>query len=73
MIPITVDTGIVTLLRRVVMGACGERVDIMRVQSVVHSNKMRLWIGLQNSAVSTAMEAVMRTLPHAEFGRVTPL
>jgi hypothetical protein len=73
MMPITVDAGDVALLRHVVMGACGERVDIMRVQSVDRFKKMRLWIVLHNSAVSPAMDAVMRALPRAEFGHITPL
>lgn len=73
MLSITVDAGVVASLRRVVMSACGEFVEIMRVQPVVRSNDMRVSIGLHSSAVSHAMDAVMRILPRAEFGRITYL
>jgi hypothetical protein len=70
---ITVDAGVVALLRRVIMNACGERIEIMRVKPVIRTNDMRVSIGLHSSAVSAAMEAVMRLLPRAEFGRITAL
>jgi hypothetical protein len=73
MMSITVDAGVVASLRRVVMSACGEWVEIMRVQPVIRSNDMKVSIGMHSSAVSHAMNAIMRILPRAEFGHITAL
>jgi hypothetical protein len=38
-----------------------------------HSDRVKVWLCLPKSAMRVAMAAVMRTLPAAEFGRITPV
>ena len=73
MLPITIDASMVTPLRRAVVGACGEMLSFLRIQPVAHSDRVKVWLCLPNSAMHVAMAAVMRTLPAAEFGRITPV
>jgi hypothetical protein len=73
MLPITIDAGMVTSLRRAVIGACGEMLTFLRVQPIAHSNKAKVWLCLALSAVDLATDAIMRTVPAAEFGRIAPV
>jgi hypothetical protein len=73
MLPITIDAGMVTPLRRAVIGTCGEMLTFLRVQPIAHSNKVKVWLCLALSAVDLARDAIMRTVPAAEFGRVKPV
>lgn len=70
MMHITVEAHSVTALRHLVMGNCGDVVSFMRIQSVAHGTKMKVWLCLTRSAASVIMDVVMRTLPSAEFGPV---
>jgi hypothetical protein len=70
MLPIIIDAGMVTSLRRAVIRACGEALTFLRVQPIAHSNKAKVWLCLALSAVDLATDAIMRTVPAAEFGRV---
>ncbi|MFZ6645713.1 hypothetical protein ACO0LO_08360 [Undibacterium sp. TJN25] len=70
---ITVDAASVTELRHVIVGTCGELVSYMRVKPVDHATKMKVWLCLSKNSVDTIIRNVMRSLPQAEFGRITPL
>ncbi|GGC94087.1 hypothetical protein [Undibacterium terreum] len=70
---ITVDAAAVTELRHVIVGTCGELVNYMRVKPVDHATKMKVWLCLSKSSVDTIIRNVMRALPQAEFGKITPL
>jgi hypothetical protein len=70
MLPITIDAGMVTPLRRAVMGACGDTLRFLRIQSVAGSNKVKVWLCLTGSGIDLTMVAVACTLPAAEFGRL---
>ena len=70
---IKVDAGLVTRLQQAVIGACGGLVRFLRIQSVVCSNSVKVWFAMTRPAIELVMTAVMRTLPAAEFGRITPV
>jgi hypothetical protein len=73
MLPITIGAGMVTPLRRVVVSACGEMLTFLRVQPIAHSNKVKVWLCLALLAMDLATDAIMRTLPAAEFARAKPV
>jgi hypothetical protein len=67
---ITVDTGRITELRRLVMHTCGSMLSFMRIEPVDHAERMKVWLCLPEPAIRLTMDAVMRLLPAAEFGRI---
>jgi hypothetical protein len=71
MLQLTVSTVSVTALRRLVMSVCGEALYFMRIEACRHGQRMRVWLSLSESAAHKVMEAVMRALPEAEFGRMS--
>lgn len=71
MMQMTVSTVSVTALRRLVMAVCGEALHYMRIEACQHGARMRVWLSVSASAVGRVMEAVMRALPEAEFGRMS--
>lgn len=72
MMHIMIDADYVTQLRYLVMGTCGELVTFIRIQPVKHATKMKVWLCLGKPAVDLIMDAVMHSLPNAEFGRIAP-
>lgn len=72
MMHITIDASCVTQLRRLAMGTCGDLVAFMRIQPIAHATKMKVWLRLSELGIGLIMDAVMRSLPSAEFGRITP-
>jgi hypothetical protein len=73
MLPITIDAGMVTPLRRAVIGACGDMLRFLRIQSIADSNKVKVWLCLIRSGIDLTVDAIMCILPAAEFGRITPV
>ncbi|RJG08139.1 hypothetical protein D3870_16635 [Noviherbaspirillum cavernae] len=69
---IIIDAALVTELRRLVMSTCGDMVSFMRIQPIAHATRMKVWLPLSKPAIDRVMAAVMRSLPGAEFGRITP-
>jgi hypothetical protein len=41
----------------------------MRIEACEHGTRMKVWLCIGRSLVGQVMEAVMRLLPGAEFGR----
>jgi hypothetical protein len=72
MIHITIDASCVTHLRHLVIVTCGDLLEFMRIQPFAHATKMKVCLCLSKPAVDLIMDAVMRSLPSAEFGRITP-
>jgi hypothetical protein len=72
MMVITIDSNLVTQLRHVVMGTCGKLVAFIRIQPLAHATKMKVWLCMNKAAIDLIMDAVMHSLPSAEFGRITP-
>ena len=73
MMRITVDADSVTELRRVIIACCGDLVTYMRIKPVDHATRMKVWLCLHKTSVDPVMGNIMRTLPQAEFGHITPL
>ena len=66
---LTVDTDAVTALRALVMRLCGDALEFMRIEACEHGARMKVWLCVGVAMVGQVMEAVMRALPGAEFGR----
>ncbi|HWW72384.1 MAG TPA: hypothetical protein VN089_20790 [Duganella sp.] len=66
---LTVDTAAVTALRQLVMRLCGDSLEFMRIEACEHGARMKVWLCVGAAMVARVMEAVMRSLPGAEFGR----
>jgi hypothetical protein len=65
----TVDASAITLLRQMVMRICGEAMEFMRIEACDHGTRMKVWLCISRTLVGQVMEAVMRAMPGAEFGR----
>lgn len=70
---LTVDASAVTDLRALVMRTCGTAMEFMRVEACDHGARVKVWVCLSRALAGQLMEAVMRALPGAEFGRMTAL
>jgi hypothetical protein len=66
----TVEGDCAALLRRAIVAACRESVELLRTQKVPRSTQVRIWFVLAATAASDAMLAVMRTVPRGEIGPV---
>ena len=66
---LTVDTAAVTALRQMVMRLCGDSLEFMRIEACEHGARMKVWLCVGAAMVARIMEAVMQSLPGAEFGR----
>ncbi|MEO6920665.1 MAG: hypothetical protein ABI171_16920 [Collimonas sp.] len=73
MMQITVDTASVTDLRRVIVSTCGDLMVYMRVKPVEHASKMKFSLCLNKKSIDSVIGNIMRVLPQAEFGRITPM
>jgi hypothetical protein len=72
-LPITTDAGMVTARRRAVIGGCGYMLRFLCIQSIAGSNEVKVWLCLTGLGIDLTMDAIMCTLPAAEFGRITPV
>ena len=66
---LTVDTSSLTTLRQTVTLVCGDALEFMRIEACEHGARMKVWLCVAEILVEQIMEAVMRLLPAAEFGR----
>lgn len=66
---LTVDTAAVTALRQMVSRICGEALEFIRIEACDHGRRMRVCLCVRRPLVRQIMDAVMRMLPGAEFGR----
>jgi hypothetical protein len=73
MMCITVEAASVAELRRVIVSTCGDLMSYMRVKPVEHASKMKFWLCLSKTSIDAVIGNIMRALPQAEFGRITPL
>lgn len=69
---ITVATARLGELRQLVVQTCGAALSFMRIEAVDHAERMQVWLCLPETALRQTMDAVMRRLPAAEFGRIRP-
>ncbi len=68
---VTIKADSVADLRHLVMRTCGELIVFIKTQPIAHATKMKVWLCLSEAATDKVMDAVMRSLPSAEFGRIT--
>lgn len=71
MMLVTIKADSVADLRHLVMRTCGELIVFIKTQPIAHATKMKVWLCLSEAATDKVMDAVMRSLPSAEFGRIT--
>jgi hypothetical protein len=45
----------------------------LRVKPLDRASKMKFWLCLSKTSVDAVIGNIMRALPQAEFGRITPL
>jgi hypothetical protein len=67
---VTINADCVNELRHLMMRTCGRLLVFIRTQPVAHAKKMKVWLCLNAPATDLVMDAVMRSLPSAEFGSV---
>jgi hypothetical protein len=70
---LTVETDALSSLRALVANTCGDALEFMRVEVCDHGARVKVWLCLSRGLAGQVMVAVMRSLPGAEFGRLTPL
>lgn len=68
---VTIDTQLVTALRRMVMHSFSNIVSSISIQPVSHARKMKVCLRFSKAVEDSLMTTIMRTLPSAEFGRIT--
>lgn len=68
---ITVDSDSLGELRQLVARTCGTMLALLRIEPVEHAERMKVWLCLPEPALRPTMDAVMRRLPAAEFGRIS--
>lgn len=71
MMLVTIKADSVADLRHLVMRTCGELIVFIKTQPIAHATKMKVWLCLSEAATDKVMDAVMRSLPSAEFGSIT--
>jgi hypothetical protein len=57
-------------VRRAIFHAGGASVGILKTAPVLHSSKVRVFIGMKPGALESIMTAIMGTVTACEFGRV---
>lgn len=67
---VTIDTCALSEFRRLVAQSCGSMLSFMRIQPVDHARRMQVWLSIPEPVMRSLMEAMMRVLPSAEFGRI---
>jgi hypothetical protein len=70
---VTVDAGSVKQLRQLILNNCGGCDFYMKVKAIDHASKMKVWLCLNKSSIDILISKILRSLPHAEFGRITPI
>jgi hypothetical protein len=65
----TVETASVTTLRQMAARICGDALQFIRIEACEHGARMKVWLCIGQALVAPLMEALMRALPGAEFGR----
>lgn len=68
---ITVDSASLGELRQLIARTCGNMLALLRIEPVEHAERMKVWLCLPEPALRPTMDAVMRRLPAAEFGRIS--
>lgn len=68
---LTIGIDCINQCRQLLMKTCGGEIVFIRTQPVAHAAKIKVWLGVSDAFTGQVMDAVMRALPSAEFGRIT--
>ena len=70
---VTILPALLSCLQQAVAKSCGKVVDILGIEPVPRSQSIRVRLGIDGGSLNKAMEAIIRTLPSGEIGRVAAL
>ena len=70
---VTILPALLNSLQQAVAMSCGKVVEILGIEPVPRSQRIRVRLGLDGVSVNAAMEAIIRALPSGEIGRVAAL
>lgn len=68
---ITVETQFFTQFRQLMMSSFKDYISFIRIEPVDHARKMKVCLCFDGKIEDKLMTLVMRSLPSAEFGRIT--
>jgi hypothetical protein len=73
MLQVTLDETLLDAFRRAMFGARDGLIQLLRVQpDPRHTQRVKVWLGLDKPALQRVIELVLATLPEAEIGRLAP-
>lgn len=70
---VTIFPALLNCLQQAVAKSCGKVADILGIEPVPRSQRIRVRLGIDGVSVNAAMEAIIRALPSGEIGRVAAL
>jgi hypothetical protein len=70
---VTILPALLDSLQQAVAKSCGKVVDILGIESVPRSQSIRVRFGIDGGSVNAVMDAIIRTLPSGEIGRIAAL
>lgn len=68
---LTIDAANAGRLRQLAFTVAGDSLASVRVQPVLQTSRMHVWLCLKTEALDAVMDAIMRRLPRAQFGHFT--
>jgi hypothetical protein len=69
---VTVAAECALQVRRALIVACGDSIELLRIETVPRTSQVRVYFVMDEQFVRDAMLAVVRTVRRGEVGRVTP-
>ncbi|MGO8756371.1 MAG: hypothetical protein ACLQHK_14240 [Gallionellaceae bacterium] len=70
---VTIFPALLNRLQQAVAKSCGKVAEILGIEPVARSQRIRVRLGIDGVSVNAAMEAIIRALPSGEIGRVAAL
>jgi hypothetical protein len=70
---VTILPALLNSLQQAVARSCGKVVEILGVEPVPRTQSIRVRLAIAGISVNAAMEAIIRSLPGGEIGRIAAL
>jgi hypothetical protein len=70
---VTILPALLNSLQQAVAMSCGKVVDILGIEQVPRTQSIRVRLAIAGVSVNAAMEAIIRSLPGGEIGRIALL
>jgi hypothetical protein len=70
---VTILPALLNCLQQAVAMSCGNIADILGIEPVLRTQCIRVRLGIDGVSVNAVIEAIIRTLPSGEIGRVATL